>query len=139
MKHFLVGVDGSTPSHQAFQYALTVINPAIAELSLVGAVHSPMIVMADPEERGALIQAEQARLTELVEGMREDAVKRGIQTHALVTVGEPLGVLLNYAHRERVDHIVVGHRSKSPLAQLMIGSVAKGIVDGAPCTVTVIR
>lgn len=139
IQHYLVGVDGSPQSQQAFQYALSLGPPGGSVLFLVAAIHSPLIVMSEPDERAALIEQERLRLSQCTSEMAEQATFLNKIVHTIVEVGEPLSVLLSYARQHRVDHIIVGHRSKGALEQLMLGSVAKGVVDGAQCTVTVIR
>lgn len=46
--------------------------------------------------------------------------------------------LLEFAHRNQVDHIVMGARGKSTLRRLL-GSVSSQVVAQADCTVTVVR
>jgi len=53
--------------------------------------------------------------------------------------GHPVEELLDLAGRIKADHIVVGHRSKGMFERLLMGSVAKRVVDFARCTVTVVR
>ena len=46
--------------------------------------------------------------------------------------------LVDYAHHNRVDHIVIGARASSRLRRYL-GSVFAHVVAEAPCTVTVVR
>lgn len=50
----------------------------------------------------------------------------------------PAAALLDYAHRNQVDQIIIGARGSSVLRRIL-GSVSARVVTEAPCTVTVVR
>lgn len=52
--------------------------------------------------------------------------------------GDPTGIILGYARRHLVDHIIVGARGESAIRQ-HIGSVSAAVAARADCTVTVVR
>lgn len=137
--HCLVGVDGSPLSQKAFQTALSLVQAPSSVLSLVGVVHSAEIVMAEPDEKAQLINQETQRLQGVIDGLMPIAQASHVHVKAEVLVGDPIASLLTFARSHQVDHIVVGHRRVSSLTQWLLGSVAKGVVDGASCTVTVVR
>lgn len=49
--------------------------------------------------------------------------------------GSPAGVINDLAEREAVDTIVVGSPHRGPVGRTLIGSVADGLLHGAPCEV----
>jgi nucleotide-binding universal stress UspA family protein len=51
--------------------------------------------------------------------------------------GTPAGVINDLAEREEVETIVVGSPHRGPVGRTLIGSVADGLLHGAPCEVTV--
>jgi nucleotide-binding universal stress UspA family protein len=51
--------------------------------------------------------------------------------------GTPAGVINDLAEREAVETIVVGSPHRGPIGRTLIGSVADGLLHGAPCSVTV--
>jgi nucleotide-binding universal stress UspA family protein len=51
----------------------------------------------------------------------------------------PADNIVNYAERNNVDMIVMGHKSKTGLERLLVGSVAAKVVTYAPCSVLVVR
>ena len=53
--------------------------------------------------------------------------------------GDPRRVLLEMARRKRADLVVVGSRGKSRLERTVLGSVAEGVLDRAPCDVLLVR
>jgi universal stress protein A len=46
---------------------------------------------------------------------------------------------MTFAKNEKVDLIVVGTKGRCGIKNLLIGSVAKGVVDYAHCPVLVVR
>lgn len=137
--HCLVGVDGSPLSQKAFETALGLTQASSSRLSLLGVVHNAEIVMAEPDQKALLINEETERLRGVMEKLIPIAQASDVQVTSEVLVGEPITTLLAFASDHHVDHIVVGHRRISSLTQWLLGSVAKGVVDGASCTVTVVR
>lgn len=51
--------------------------------------------------------------------------------------GSPAGVINDLAEREKIDTIVVGSPHRGTLGRVVIGSVADGLMHGAPCEVVV--
>ena len=47
--------------------------------------------------------------------------------------------ITDYAKKKGVDLIVVGTRGMGGIKKLLLGSVAKGVVDSAGCSVIVVR
>ncbi len=139
--HCLVGVDGSALSQQAFCHARDMISHAGGTLSAVAVIHSPAIVLADPKDREGLITAERLRLANCLTDLTTENPSGHPNAEVLTEIleGDPVSELLAYAKQKGVNHIVLGHRSKGPIETLLMGSVAKAIVDAATCTVTVVR
>ncbi|MNF02182.1 Universal stress protein family protein [compost metagenome] len=54
-------------------------------------------------------------------------------------MGRPAEQIVRYAEENAIDHIVVGHRGHSDFERWLLGSVARQVIDHAPCAVTVIR
>ncbi|HEX2034504.1 MAG TPA: universal stress protein [Chloroflexota bacterium] len=53
--------------------------------------------------------------------------------------GAPAEVLVEAARRERADLIVVGHRGRGALTDVLLGGVARRVASAAPCPVLVVR
>ncbi|SHH65241.1 serine/threonine protein kinase [Bradyrhizobium erythrophlei] len=60
-----------------------------------------------------------------------------LSVHVLEAV-DPASAILEFAHANRVDHIVIGARQNS-LARALLGSVSAKVAAEAACTVTVVR
>ncbi|HVQ59501.1 MAG TPA: universal stress protein [Solirubrobacterales bacterium] len=85
----------------------------------------------------ALLPNEEAREAEpLFEQARERLPGMELATHAYGG-GSPAGILTMLAEREQFDAIVVGSPHRSAFGQVMIGSVANSLLNGAPVDVAV--
>lgn len=63
----------------------------------------------------------------------------GLRARDRVVSGDPADVLIQAAQDEGADLLAVGHRGRSAVTQLLLGSVARKVVQHAPCSVLVIR
>lgn len=59
-------------------------------------------------------------------------------TYSVLEAPDPATAIVEYAHRNNVDHIVIGARASSALRRYL-GSVSSQVVAEAPCSVTVVR
>ena len=59
--------------------------------------------------------------------------------HVLIEDGLPTFLLRDYVREKDVDLVVLGTHGRSAILELFIGSVAKAIMDEAPCDALVIR
>ena len=53
--------------------------------------------------------------------------------------GDPAAVIVRQARRTRADLIVMGWRGHGVMRRLLVGSVSRGVVRHAPCSVLVVR
>lgn len=135
----LVGVDGSEQADKALRFALNLARHAGGELHIAAAIYSAEIELADAQEKPLLIEAVGRHMHKVLaeaEALAK-ADNHAANTHLLD--GHPVEELLALAGRIKADHIVVGHRSKGMFERLLMGSVAKRVVDFARCSVTVVR
>ena len=139
IKRILCGVDESAQSRKAFEHALQLGIWSGAEVHVAAVIHGADIEMADPDERERLQQRAQDRLNTLLAQLEQRGAEDDIQVHRHLLTGHPVERLLELAWNDSFDHIVVGHRSKGLFERLLMGSVAKRVVDFARCTVTVVR
>jgi nucleotide-binding universal stress UspA family protein len=63
----------------------------------------------------------------------------GVDITCQVLVGNIAEQIVSYARQQSIDMIAIGHRSRGRLAGLLGGSVAKHVIDTAPCAVLVVR
>ena len=146
---FLVAVDGSTEAEEALDCAINVADEMGASVTAIHAI-GPEIFDEGGDEpvsfrdaSGRLVQeslddAEQ-RGFDVVEDAAAHAAEAGQAVDTDVVYGDPPIAISEHAEREEFDAIFVGHRGRNPRAELMLGSVAKGLVERASVPVTVVR
>jgi nucleotide-binding universal stress UspA family protein len=128
----VVAIDGSDVSWEAFNYAV-IIAKQIGD-DKVTAIHS--------EIGGSKTKPEDMRSgREILEEAEQRGKDAGVDvtTHILVRGHEPAVDIVKFAEENSFDHIVLGHRGLTGLQRVLLGSVARGVVERAHCAVTVIR
>lgn len=128
----LVGYDGSDGGRDALELARVMGEATGASVLLVtvlpyGPLPIPYEILEEEEaERaGPLFEEAKRRLGELE-----------VETRAFGG-GSAAGVINDLAEKEEVETIVVGSPHRGPVGRTLIGSVADGLLHGAPCEVIV--
>lgn len=134
MKRILLAYDGSDPSRRAAEQAafLAAKQEAALNVLVVGELapggYGGVAPVVDPE----IYEGVAAEGLELVRGAVPDAT-------AKVVWGKPGDEIVEAAEEGRYDAVIMGHRGKGGLGTLLLGSVAKHVIDRAPCSVLVVR
>lgn len=132
LKRLLVGFDGSEGGRDALELA-----------RLIGATTGAAVSVATVIPYGPLpipyaaLDGEDAREAEpLFEEARERLGDLEVGTRAFGG-GSPAMVMTIRAEREDVDLVVVGSPHRGAIGRAVMGSVAHGLLHGAPCAVVV--
>lgn len=136
IRRIVVGVDFSPAGDRALREAVAVALHVGARLHLVHAIHlptplAPLDELRVEEHVWALAGSELARRA-------EDAATGGLAVSSEVRSGLPADMLCEVARERRADLLVVGSHGRSPLAHLVLGSVAERTLRHAPCPVLVV-
>lgn len=142
----LAATDFSDDSSYALAYAEELARRFSAEI-LVMHVDQPLAPVMVSElspglDVGAMSRiAEEQRLLALRELDLTTARLRdgGLKSRGLLKVGAPFLEIINAAHGEGADLIVLGTHGRSGLAHVLMGSVAERVVRKAHCPVLTIR
>lgn len=128
----LVGYDGSEGGRDALELT-RVLAEAMDASALVVAVipYGPL-----PVRYEVLEEEEAERAAPLFEKARKLLGAVEVETRAFGG-GSPAGVINDLAEREEVETIVVGSPHRGTVGRALVGSVADGLLHGAPCEVTV--
>lgn len=114
------------------------LNAAAAEAQLRGAevvvVHS--MRGATRDEADQVLEYREAMAA--VEG-RFTSEGISVKTRELVLGQSPADDLIDVAHSENADLIVIGLRKRSPVGKLVLGSNAQDILLQAPCPVLAVK
>lgn len=135
----LVGFDASEESYKAFDFAVDMVTshkpaPEIVVLSVIRPPEGMNLVDTDSleEEAAEEFKTEQS-------GLVEKAGSKNLRISTEVAVGHPADTIVKYADENGCSLIVVGHKGRSRLGGLLLGSVARHIISLAHCSVVVVR
>ncbi len=146
MQKILVAVDGTDASLFALDFAADLAQRLDAELVLFTVAEHHM---SDADsERLAALERLPTSVGDVAKIYAEDILDRAerrartfrgieISSHWRV-MGDPTTEIAAYARSEPCDLIVVGHRDRGLATQMILGSVARKLLEIAPCPVTIV-
>lgn len=143
----VLGFDGSPSARLVVHEAARRVWPAGSEAHVI-AVHAhvrPVGVASILPMAAAIISEgldeDLAKTQEMVEAAVEDLrAGAGLRVTSEIIEGDPKSVLIGEAKKFEADTIFVGSRGlQSGLKQLIVGSVSSAVVNGAHCSVEVVR
>jgi|SoiMethySBSTD1v2_1073268.scaffolds.fasta_scaffold00205_33 nucleotide-binding universal stress UspA family protein len=130
----LATADGSAPARAAVATLVDVPWPESARVRVVAARNTRA-----PHRRSILLSALDQSADAAAERARRVLAKRWPDAEAVVVDKVPIAGILAEAERFRADVIVVGWRGHGPVRRLLMGSVSRGVVRAATCSVLVVR
>jgi nucleotide-binding universal stress UspA family protein len=137
----LVAFDGSEGSWKAFDFALELSAlckkngyPEIYVLSVVRPPEPIEIV-----EMGAVIDAATTLYEEQFRKIVAKVKDRDLVLHTDILTGSPADQIVRYAHDNKCDVVILGHRGKSVVEDWLLGSVPKRVSSYAPCHVIIVK
>lgn len=138
----LVAVDGSKEAARAVQAAAEVTKSTGAEFTILHVIYVPAAAYssgssaATRTERAARREAE-----DYLSAARDLAKKAGVDCSVRIVedLQSPVRGIIEFASKEHSDLIVLGTRGRGGFRRLLLGSVASGVVNFAPCSVLVVR
>ncbi len=114
-----------------------------ATIHLLNVVEESITVWPSGEAAAAMIppaldELEAQARQELSKLLTADETKR-FHARLVVICGSPSIEITEYAQSEKIDLIIMGTHGRSPIAHLLMGSVAEKVVRKAPCPVLIVR
>lgn len=82
-----------------------------------------------------VLQGAETKMKELVGTRFKDVAK----LESRVLIGKPAEMIIELAHKEKADMIIMGTHGRTGLEKTIFGSVAEKVVKSAPCPVLTIR
>jgi nucleotide-binding universal stress UspA family protein len=133
----LAALDNSDYAFKALRKEVDMVKKEYAELTIYSAYSVlPDVEGFSLETREMLVK----RAKDIVVRGKAIAEKADVYAKSFVeSTYSPADDIVGYAERNNIDLIVVGHKSRSGLERLLVGSVAVKVVTYAPCSVLVIR
>jgi nucleotide-binding universal stress UspA family protein len=146
----LVAVDGSEESELAIGHAADIADATGGSVTLAHVVDpaaydtgggEPVDVGSAADHRLILERLEdaEARGIDALEDAADVAADLGVDAETELLYGSPVEEVTDFAESGGFDAIFLGHRGRSDRAGLMLGSVAKSVVERATVPVTVVR
>jgi nucleotide-binding universal stress UspA family protein len=143
MKSILVPVDFSDVTLKAVKAAVHLAKPFKSRVILMHVSEIiPQIMAVGPAPEAAptppIDESESSRNSEKLAQLSDLVTSVGLESSSLETQGAPVDLILAQAESTRVDLIVLGSHSRSPLYHLFVGGVIEGVLKRARCPVLVV-
>jgi len=131
MKKILVGVDGSPGAAAAVAFAGELAKASGATVRLAAAIEPAMLYGADATGEVVDLQYAAARdsAARALAEAGESLAKQGVTSSWVQLDGSVADELARVAREDNVDLVVVGHRGRSAIARVLLGSVANRLVE----------
>ena len=133
----LVALDDSEYAFKALRKAVDIAKKGNAELTIYSAYSDLLEVEGlSLESRESLAQ----QAEEIVARGKAIAEKSDVFVKTVTESGlSSADNIVSYAEKNNIEMIVMGHKSRTGMERLLVGSVAVKVVTYAPCSVLVIR
>jgi nucleotide-binding universal stress UspA family protein len=153
----LVPYDISMPADKALEHAVSLakaVNNGKVEVILLHVIAElplyPLVKMNEfssaPRTASLIKHIEKVHdeasdfLAQMIEKKKKRYVSTGINIRSVVLKGIPVEKILEYAEKEKVDLIILGNVGWGEITKSKtLGSVARGVVERAHCSVTIVR
>jgi nucleotide-binding universal stress UspA family protein len=149
MKKILVPVDGSQESVKAARHAASMAQKYGAQLTLMSVVEvendvsfTELGVVVSGEYLGVrdqLIAIKQKSSDKMLDAVIAGLDCTGVEIGKVIKVGSAHPEITDEATNGKYDLIVMGHRGLNPVKRFFMGSVAKRVIEDAPCSVLVVK
>jgi nucleotide-binding universal stress UspA family protein len=149
MKKILVPVDGSPESREAARQALELAKKCGSDMALSSVVEvEPDVTYTEigivvPVEyvsmRNTLVEIKKESVGKMLDEIIGSMECTGVQTAKLIRDGNAQHESVEAAKNGDYDLIVMGHRGLNPIKRLLVGSVAKRVIEDAPCSVLIVK
>ena len=141
----LIGIDGSESSIDAADYAIEMAKKDGAQVIAltVNRISLSSYGLATPQEevKQSKDNEEMQEFKEWLDKISQNAKQNSVQLKKEI-INSQMSVeaaIVEYAESEGVDLIVVGTRGNSGIKNMLLGSIASGVVKYATCPVMVVK
>ncbi|MDA8163447.1 MAG: universal stress protein [Desulfobacteraceae bacterium] len=135
----IVGFDASVESYQAFDFALDMAcscQPA-SDIFVLTVVQPPEGVYLVASDK--LLDETTKQYEGLLKDLEEKAKAKKIRIRTEIAVGHPAETIVRFAEEMGCPLIIVGHKGRSKLQGMLLGSVSRSVASLARCTVIIVR
>lgn len=147
LERVVIAVDGSPFSEQAVATCRSMPFLAAAEIRILSIAHAGsalapgerLVTRADGLRHPRSGEDDRLEHEEIAERAARILAHEGFAARAEVRSGSAVAEILDYAAAWHADLVVVGTHGRTGLSRLIVGSVARGVLDHARCSVLVVR
>ena len=137
MQRILVAYDGSEPADKAFALGLDLAGKYSAVLYVLAVARPPEF--GEEVETEAVVENSKRHYHHILKPLQKKASAASVTIHLEVAVGHPAEQIIYHAEHHDVDLVVMGHRGRTFFERWLVGSVAKHVINHAPCAVLIAR
>lgn len=140
--HVVVAYDGSPAAEIALDLAAAVRWPEGSRIHVVGVTEGDLPSLSDTEHAARMrVASDPERAATLAACQTAAARLRrpGVEAEPIVRGGDPAMAIVDEVDAVDADLVIVGTRGQGRVRSLLVGSVAAGVLDRAPCPVLVAR
>jgi nucleotide-binding universal stress UspA family protein len=151
-KKILVAFDGSEPSRNALDHAVSIANQWKAELSILSVVPRVMMPVFPDEGFGAAPITAAQDMSDYQDKMKniyakslreaELDIKEAFPDMKVITQlleGRPSNIIIEEAEKENVDLIVIGSRGLGGITGWILGSTSRYVVESCTKPILVVK
>ena len=137
ISQILVPMDFSECSRRALRFATRLVASSDAQLHILSVCDDPMLMASstDQEFRDDYMENMSAKFADLVDA----AIQEQFRPVMSVRVGTAYREIETYAEEKGIELIVLGAIGRSPLADIILGSVASHVIRNACCPVLTVK
>jgi nucleotide-binding universal stress UspA family protein len=141
----LVGIDGSESSIDAADYAIEMAKKDGAQVIALTVNRIPLssygLATPQDEVKQSKENEDMQEFKEWLDKLSQNAKQNSVQLKKEI-INSQMSVeaaIVEYAESEGVDLIVIGTRGNSGIKNMLLGSIASGVVKYATCPVMVVK
>ncbi|MFZ0698199.1 MAG: universal stress protein [Nitrososphaeraceae archaeon] len=141
----LVGIDGSESSIDAADYAIEMAKKDGAQVIALTVNRIPLssygLATPQDEVKQSKENEDMQEFKEWLDKISQNAKQNSVQLKKEI-INSQMSVeaaIVEYAESEGVDLIVIGTRGNSGIKNMLLGSIASGVVKYATCPVMVVK
>ena len=149
MKKILVPIDGSKPSTEAVKKAIMIAKAFDSEITLLTVITGKNSVPYDVttsklsknyyEMLETVTKMETDYANYVLDKIVEELDVSELKIAKKVVIGDAADEIVKMAETDKYDLIVMGHRGLNPMKRLLVGSVARSVIELAPCSVLTVK
>ena len=141
----LVGIDGSESSIDAAEYAIEMAKKDGAQVIALTVNRIPLssygLATPQDEVKQSKENEDMQEFKEWLDKISQNAKQNSVQLKKEI-INSQMSVeaaIVEYAESEGIDLIVIGTRGNSGIKNMLLGSIASGVVKYATCPVMVVK